>query len=349
MLNVTHNAPLRPLNTMGVNGIVDTLVEWNTLAELETFFTSPDYASARLGTVKQIGEGSNLLFLDDDVKATILLSRYKLKEIVAETSTEVLYRVGAGVKLDDLIEVTTAQGLWGLENLSLIPGTVGAAAVQNVGAYGREFGDVMVDAKCYDVLSGMFVTIGHDEVNYAYRDSIFKHEPTRSNLIVTDVTIRLSPTPAPCLSHRRLQERVGESVNSPADIRKAVIDIRDSMLPRVGVTGSAGSFFKNPVVSGSHLDCLRQLAAVNGIDTDGMPVFVVGNDRLKLSAAWLIDRAGWKNVARGNVATWHSQPLVIVNNTGKATGREIAEFAARIADDVKLKFGVLLTPEVEYV
>lgn len=345
MLTVTSDAPLRPLNTMGIDGRVATLVEWDMPSDLIAFFNSEEYEGHNRGRVKQIGEGSNLLFLNPCIDTTLLVSRYKAMEKLREG----VYRVGAGVKLDDLVAVTTGLGLWGLENLALIPGTTGAAAVQNVGAYGREFGEIVMEVKCYDRSTGGFVTLSHDEIGYGYRESIFKHEPAGSRYIITDVTIRLKHEAMPCLSHGRLKERVGESPCTPDDVRRAVAAIRREVLPQVDETGSAGSFFKNPIIPESQLERVSQLAARHGIEITGMPVFASDEGRVKLSAAWLIDRAGWKGVTRGNVGTWPRQPLVIVNLTGHASGTEVATLATDIATDVKYKFGVELHTEVEYL
>lgn len=349
MLKLVDNAPLRPFNTMGINGTAAFIVEWDDPFDLPNLFSSPGYELLRRFPVKQIGEGSNLLFLSDKIDRTLLVSRYTKAYPLPASAGETRLKVGAGVKLDNLVNLTCSEGWWGLENLSHIPGTAGAAAVQNVGAYGVEFGDLVDEVRCYDRAAGRFVTLTRDDLNYSYRDSIFKHQPARDNLIITDVTISLSTTPRPRLDYGNLRASVGDSPASPATVREAVISVRNGKLPAVEHTGSAGSFFKNPVIEASRVDNVRQTASAHGIDTAGMPAFPTGEDKVKLSAAWLIDRAGWKGVKRGNVGTWPSQPLVIVNLTGRATGREVADFAADIIADVEKKYGVKLTPEVEYI
>ena len=193
------------------------------------------------------------------------------------------------------------------------------------------------------------MTLPKGDLAYGYRDSVFKHPPLRDRLIITEVVCRLSRVTSPCLAYGNLAALVGPSP-APADVRRAIISTRRAKLPEVEATGSAGSFFKNPVVLPEAVDRLRLLAAARGISTDGMPAFPVdGGAGVKLSAAWLIDRAGWKGVVRGNVGTWPSQPLVIVNLTGRATGAEVAALARDISADISEKFGVELHPEVEYL
>lgn len=351
MITLTPGAPLRPLNTMGIDGTARFLAVWTDPSDLPAFFSREAMAHAAGGTVKPIGEGSNLLFTSGSFDGTLLLSAYKaVSELPAPDAdgSDVVLRVGAGMLLDELAASTAARGLWGLENLSLIPGTVGAAAVQNVGAYGVEFSSLVRSVRGFDRRSGLFIDLPAAALGYGYRDSVFKHAPMRDNLIITDVDIVLSRCAAPKLDYGNLRERLAATTPTPMAVREAVIATRRSKLPDPAVTGSAGSFFKNPVISPADADAVRKRVAEAGIDSASMPAFDVDGG-VKLSAAWLIDRAGWKGAARGNVGTWPSQPLVIVNLTGRATGMEVARFAAAIVADVSDKFGVVLHPEAEYL
>lgn len=348
MITLTPDAPLRPLNTMRVDGTARMLAEWDEPDDLHRFFTDAGYAPARPGAVKAIGEGSNLLFTSGRYDGTLLLSRYDAVEPVAVNRDVMEISAGAGVRLDYLAGFTAAEGLWGLENLSGIPGTTGAAAVQNVGAYGVEFGELVKSVLCYDTTENQFTAFTAGDLRYGYRDSAFKHEGWRDRYVIVSVNITLHKNASPRLDYGNLRERVAPGA-TPAEVRQAVIDVRRGKLPDVDAIGSAGSFFKNPVVTPAEADDVRRRAASRGIDTTRMPAYATAGGGVKLSAAWLIDRAGWKGVTRGNVATWPSQPLVIVNATGRATGEEVSAFASEIVRSVSDQFGIELHPEVEYI
>ncbi len=350
MPTITRDASYRELNTMGIGGRAACLAVWDSPADLQELL-SPGMASTLPAPVVQIGEGSNILFPDGHFGGTIMLSAFKATETVASDSLGVTFRVGAGRRLDDFIAETASQGFWGLENLSHIPGTAGAAAVQNVGAYGVEFADCLEAVTCYDITAGGFVTLAPTELGYGYRDSAFKHEPLRRRMIIVSVDIRLSREPKPHLGYGNLRSDLEGKALTPAAIREAIIATRRTKLPEVGVTGSSGSFFKNPVIPADSLASVRAKAAAAGIDTAEMPVYTLA-DRpgcVKLSAAWLIDRGGWKGATFGSTGTWRTQPLVIVNLDGHATAAEVARLAEMISDDIREKFGVELTREVEYI
>lgn len=350
MLAVNRNVQLSRFNTMGVEGEAAAVVLWETPGDLHEFFTSPAYSDLAHKAIP-IGEGSNLLFLGDRFEGALLLCDNRRIKQTAR-GEEVLMAVGAGMKLDSLVRKCVERDLWGIENLALIPGTVGAAAVQNVGAYGVEFGSLVTEVECFDRSTGTTVTIPAEKIRYGYRDSIFKHEPAKGRYIITTVTIKLSTVPAPNLSYGNLAARSGDNPGL-CDIYATVCETRRSKLPEVTETGSAGSFFKNPVVSAEVLEHVYDYADRCNIPRDTIPVFPTplpdGSQGYKLSAAWLIDRSGWKGVSQGNVGTWPTQPLVIVNLTGKATGKEVAQLALSIADDVESKWNVRLVPEVEYI
>jgi UDP-N-acetylmuramate dehydrogenase len=285
-----------------------------------------------------IGAGSNLLFTGD-YDGTVLHSEIKSTEIVAETDAEVIVRVGSGITFDNFIAGVCACSLWGVENLSGIPGEVGASAVQNIGAYGVEAKDVIVSVDCIETATRKPVSFSNAECKYAYRDSMFKH--CKNRYIVTHVTFRLSKNAAPRLDYGNLSSALEGNV-TPEQVRNAVIDIRDKKLPRTTEYGSAGSFFKNPIVDRGTLDKAKAMS-----QRDDVPFYVVDN-MFKIPAAWLIEQCGWKGKTFGDAAVWHLQPLVLVNN-GNATANDILTLERSIIQSVKTRFGLTLQPEVEHV
>ncbi|MDE7385551.1 MAG: UDP-N-acetylmuramate dehydrogenase [Muribaculaceae bacterium] len=355
MFRIHTGHQLKPLNTMGIDGTVDTYVEWSSAADLHCLFTGPDLSHVVRQSFKSIGSGSNMLFTRYRVHTPLLRCVNDTISLVSETDTDVILTVSAGCELDRLVEHTCYNGWWGLENLSLIPGTVGGATVQNVGAYGVEFGNRVVSVTCYDTETDRTIDIPVCDMAYGYRDSALKHSPLSKRMIVVWTTLRLSKCPAPVLTYGRLSEFFADRDEqlSPVDVRDEIIRTRRAKLPDVGITGSAGSFFKNPVVSADEYNIVLSNARRLGIDTSAMPVHHVtgpdGEPLIKLSAAWFIDKSGWKGYRRWNVGTWPGQPLVLVNITGYAAGIEIQALAADIIADISDKWGITLTPEVEYI
>lgn len=289
-----------------------------------------------------IGGGSNLLFTSD-YQGVVAHSAIKGIEIVDENPADVTVRVGAGEVMDDFIRWACDRELWGVENLSGIPGEVGASAVQNVGAYGSEAADTIVEVNAYDRDSKEFVTLTNAECRYGYRDSIFKHPDMHGCYIIHSVVYRLSATPKPNIGYPALKERFTTPPLTPHQVREAVIAVRDSKLPDPSKVPSAGSFFKNPVISDEQLNHIISVE-----DCDSFPHYR-SDDGWKIPAAWLIDRCGWKGYSDGNVAVWHLQPLVIVNPERKATAAEVLDLENRIRQSVKERYGVTLVPEVEHI
>ena len=291
----------------------------------------------------------------------------------------VLVSVGAGVVFDDFCAWAAKEGLWGVENLSYIPGEVGASAVQNIGAYGVEVKDVIHRVYCYDTVEEEFVNFSVEECGYGYRDSIFKNPEIKGRYIVTHVVFALSRDPRPVLDYGHLKEAVychfersdsgdEKSLNAtltPALIRKVIIKIRKEKLPEPSVKGSAGSFFKNPVVSAEHFARIEAAAKAEHGPDYKVPHYIIESETstchpersegsspeplVKVPAAWMIEQCGWKGKRSGGAAVWEKQPLVIVNYTGEAYPEEIIGLEKRIIASVKAKFGVDLHPEVEHV
>jgi len=294
----------------------------------------------------------------------------------APTETSTLVSVGSGVIFDDFCEWAAKEGLWGVENLSYIPGEVGASAVQNIGAYGVEVKDVIKKVYCYDTVEEEFVHFDVEDCEYGYRDSIFKDPEIKGRYIVTHVVFALSRTPQPKLDYGHLNEAVkaaaGDGVLTPALIRRVIIKIRKEKLPEPSVMGSAGSFFKNPVISAEHFARIEAAAKAEYGPDYKVPHYIVeypnierrisaasfapvaeDDDKIltavKIPAAWMIEQCGWKGRRSGNAAVYEKQPLVIVNYTGEAYPEEIIGLEKRIIDSVKKKFDIELHPEVEHI
>jgi len=313
----------------------------------------------------------------------------------APTETKTFVSVGAGVNFDDFCEWAAKEGLWGVENLSYIPGEVGASAVQNIGAYGVEVKDVIHKVYCYDTVEEEFVHFDVEECGYGYRDSFFKRPEVKGRYIVTHVVFALSRAPQPKLEYGHLKDAVAEVASSssdprlrklrhplaggstslpsdagpdtvadchfersgsgdeksltPALIRKVIIKIRKEKLPEPSVKGSAGSFFKNPVVPMEQFLKIEAAAKAEHGSDYKVPHYDLPDGMVKIPAAWMIEQCGWKGKRSGGAAVWDKQPLVIVNHTGEAYPEEIIGLEKRIIASVRTRFGVELHPEVEHV
>ena len=314
-------------------------------------YTTPEDIPFVLSTIRKdvdmfhIGGGSNLLFTSD-FPGVILHSAIKGIEVVDETPDSIILKVGAGETMDEFIKWCCDSGYWGLENLSGIPGEVGASAVQNVGAYGVEAGDKIVRVHAFDTDSHEFTTIEKADCLFGYRTSKFKLKDEKGRYIIHSVEYQLSKTSDPKIEYPALANRIKdlniESL-SPHVIRDEIIEIRNSKLPDPDKIPSAGSFFKNPVVTEEQY---QNIAKIMG-STD-FPHFKV-DDGYKIPAAWLIDTCGWKGVKKGNAEVWKLQPLVIVNPTKSASPEEIISLENDIIRSIADKFGVVLSPEVEHI
>lgn len=305
------------------------------------FASEDELKSALTDAVKPLlfmGGGSNLLFLND-YRGTILHSTIDSIEVTAEDSTSVTVRAGSGVVWDDFVACCVEQGWWGVENLSLIPGEVGASAVQNIGAYGVEVKDVLqsIEAISVDDLSRRVFT--NSECNYAYRDSIFKNI-LKGKYVITYVTYRLSKTAIPNIGYGALKSVLPENP-SLKEIRDAIIAVRNSKLPDPKVYGNAGSFFMNPVIP------MEQFVELQSRYPE-IPSYPASEGYIKVPAGWLIEKSGWKGKSAGNAAVYEKQALVLVNRGG-ATGMEIKHLADTVIEDVRKMFGITLHAEVNYI
>ena len=397
MVKTEYYKDLTKMNTFGMKVKARCFIEYDSVADLV------DIEFEELARpVLHIGGGSNLLFTDD-FKGTVLHSKIDFIEILdegqggtersicsqdhschSERSEEsfppVLVSVGAGVVFDDFCAWAAKEGLWGVENLSYIPGEVGASAVQNIGAYGVEVKDVIRRVYCYDTVEEEFVSFGVEECEYGYRDSVFKDPEVKGRYIVTHVVFALSRELRPRLEYGHLKEAVSASLSgdpriepsvlthplagggmspesnaetasrlTPMMVRKVIIKIRKEKLPEPSVKGSAGSFFKNPVIPMEHYLRIEAAAKAEFGPDYRVPHYDLPDGMVKVPAAWMIEQCGWKGKRSGGAAVWEKQPLVIVNYTGEAYPEEIVGLEKRIIASVKAKFGVELHPEVEHI
>ena len=335
-----ERARLDARNTFGVHATAPMLVEVADAAALPELF---GYAMLRDGPVLVLGGGSNLLFAGDPPGATLALTAQRI-EMLEDDGTGAIVRADAGVAWHDFVLWTLGHGLCGLENLALIPGTVGAAPIQNIGAYGVEVRERIHAVEAFDRKSGGFVRFAAGECEFAYRDSLFKRDP--EHYIVVAVEFALSRTPALKLEYAGIGEELQamgvEAAPRASQVAEAVIRIRRRKLPDPALLGNAGSFFKNPIVPVTQADALLARHA-------SMPVFRgAGDDSRKLSAAWLIDQCGWKGHRDGDAGVAPSHALVLVNH-GSATGTQLLDLARRIAASVRERFGVSIEPEPRIV
>ena len=331
-MKIIDNCPLKERHTFGMDVKADRLIEFANEDELK---------SALTGAVKPLlfmGGGSNLLFLNN-YSGTVLHSVIDNINIVAEDDNSVSVRVGSGVVWDDFVAYCVEKGWWGVENLSLIPGEVGASAVQNIGAYGVEVKDVLqsIEAISVDDLSKRIFT--NAECNYAYRDSIFK-KSLKGKYVITYVTYSLSKIANPNIGYGALKSVLAENP-SLKEIRDAIIAVRNSKLPDPKVYGNAGSFFMNPVIP------MEQFVELQSRYPE-IPSYPASEGYIKVPAGWLIEKSGWKGKSLGNAAVYEKQALVLINRGG-ATGIEVKHLADTIIEDIKEIFGITLHAEVNYI
>lgn len=346
MIKTNYYQDLTKMNTFGMTVKSRYFVEYDSVSDLVDieFEELPQ-------PVLHIGGGSNLLFTED-FKGTVLHSKINFIEILESDQSSVRVSVGAGVVFDDFCKWASEQSLWGVENLSHIPGEVGASAVQNIGAYGVEVKDVIETVYCYDIREERFVHFTEDECGYGYRESNFK-TVWKGHYIVTHVVFRLTRSYSPRLDYGHLAAKFSDlSALTPAMVRKTVIDVRKDKLPEPSVMGSAGSFFKNPVITPEHFSEICRWAEQKYGPEYKVPSYHIDTPEgqmVKVPAAWMIEQCGWKGRRSGGAAVYDKQPLVIVNYTGQAYPEEIIGLERKIINSVKDTFRVELHPEVEHI
>ncbi len=333
-LRLTENAPLDARNTFRVPARAPLFAEIRDRSALEALFENWQLHSDML----VLGEGSNLLFAGDapGLVTTIALCEITILE---QDGQSALVRVDAGVRWNDLVHWTLAQGLEGLENLALIPGLVGAAPIQNIGAYGSEVGEFIETVEAFDMVWSYLHRIDNGACKFGYRDSIFKQQ--KDSWIVTAVEFRLPREHELRLDYAGIREELAAmGVDAPraVHVAEAVTRLRTRKLPNPALIGNAGSFFKNPQVA-------ADVAAALKADHAALPVFPASDPNLrKLSAAWMIEASGWKGHRDGDAGVSAQHALVLVNH-GHATGAQMLDLARRVVASVHDKFGVMLEPE----
>ena len=332
---ILTNISLLKHNTFGIDVKAERYMEYNSQQELLDFIQT----DALVAPYLHIGAGSNLLFTKD-YPGLILHSLIDGVEVVDQDMEFVWLRVGAGVVWDRFVSYCVERQWYGVENLSLIPGEVGASAVQNIGAYGVEAKDLIQKVEVVTA-DGMIKSYNVNECGYGYRDSIFK-KPAHRNEFVTYVTFKLSKTPRYTLDYGTVREELdGYPEINLHTIRQVIINIRRTKLPDPEIFGNAGSFFKNPVVTAELFEALRK-------EYPAIPNYQLPNGSVKIPAAWLIDQCGLKGAMSGGAAVHQDQPLVLINK-GNTTGADILDLSKKVCNAVNSKFGISLSPEVTIV
>ncbi len=339
MKDITHYS-LLPHNTFGIDAECMRFLEYNTVEEARQVTEQLRASSAPLLI---IGGGSNLL-LQGDFQGVVVHSAIKgIEEQSSEDSSSVFLRVGSGEVWDDVVAYAVAHDYYGMENLSIIPGEVGASAVQNIGAYGAEAGDIIYKVEAVELSTGRLLSFKNEDCSYAYRQSRFKNE-WKNRFLITHVTYRLSKTFTPKLEYGNIRSSLeAQGITSPtaAQVRQTIIDIRNAKLPDPKVTGNGGSFFMNPIVPKEKYEALAA-------QYPGMPHYTIDTEHEKIPAGWMIEQCGWKGRSLGRAGVHDKQALVLVNRGG-ATGEEIVRLCDTIRHDVREKFGIDIHPEVNII
>lgn len=329
---------LKEHNTFGIDVKCRRFIEFESVDELLQIVNSLTDADKPLLV---LGGGSNMLFTAD-YEGTVLHSAIK-GHVAVQTDEGIMLRCGSGEVWDDIVSLCVSNRMYGAENLSLIPGDVGASAVQNIGAYGAEAKDIILKVEAVDLQTGKMCEVTNEECEYAYRKSKFKGE-WRNRFVITYVTYKLSEVFCPCLDYGNIRaelEKRNIKVPTAEQLRNVIIDIRNEKLPDPKVEGNAGSFFMNPVVPKAKYE---ELVARFG----NVPHYSVDDNNEKIPAGWMIDQCGWKGKSLGKAGVHSRQALVLVNRGG-AEGKDIVALCDAIKCDVKDKFGIDIVPEVNII
>lgn len=338
-MKILNDHSLQDLNTFKIN------VKAKFFAEIFSVEKSQELlADKNLEKEKKfvLGGGSNILFTKNFNGLVIKNSISGIK-VIEDNIDSVLIEAGAGVNWDDLVKFCVDKNYGGIENLSFIPGTVGAAPIQNIGAYGQELTETFQSLEAVSISSLKFKTFVKDECKFAYRYSIFKEE-LKNQFIITSIKLKLKKNPLVKSDYGDIRTSLEKSkIIEPtiADVRKTIIQIRKDKLPDQLVIGNAGSFFKNPIVDNKRFEIIK-------VENNDVVAFKVDENSVKIAAGWLIEKCGWKGKRVGNVGTYLKHSLIIVNHDD-ATGAEVLEFAMRIKEEVESKFGIILEEEVNII
>lgn len=334
-MTIEHSVSLKTYNTFGIDAVADAFVAIRSEADIQALVAT---GRLRHQPFLVLGGGSNIVF-SQDYHGTVVHMETKGVRLHSVDGDEVLVEAQAGEVWADFVDRCISQDWYGLENMAGIPGTVGAAPVQNVGAYGAEAKDYIHLVRAYDVQTGQLRVFTNKECRFAYRNSVFKQE-LKDRYIVASVVFRLRREFEPNLEYRALSNAVaqrGYGHPSARQVAEVVVTVRESKLPNPKQIGSAGSYFKNPVVTATFHDDLKHRFPE-------LVSFVVDDGHYKLAAGWLIENAGWKGKDMGRAGVYEKQALVLVNRGG-CTGRDVTRLAQAVVADVEDKFGVRLEPE----
>lgn len=335
-MQLQKNVSLKPYNTFGIEVTASHFLEWSTVTDVQEYV-----ADKELNSHKRLilGGGSNML-LTKDFKGLAIKNNILGKELLSENQDEVILKIGGGEVWHEIVLWSIAQGWNGMENMSLIPGSMGAAPIQNIGAYGKELKDVFVELEAVDLKTGALQTFDLEACEFGYRNSVFKNQ-YKGQFVIVSVTVRLSKVGDFNTSYGSIAnelELAGVKVVTAKAISDAVITIRQSKLPDPAKLGNSGSFFKNPIIAESLYEEVKY-------EYPALPGYPAGEGLIKVPAGWLIDQAGWKGKRVGNCGVHTKQALVLVNYGG-ATGDEIFQLSENIIADVIQKYGIELEREV---
>ena len=347
-MQVQQNYSLKNYNTFGINVSARYFTEFDSVDSLKTVLQQETEVSQKF----ILGGGSNILFTKD-FPGLVLKNNISFIEKVVENDGDVFIKAGAGVNWHQFVLYCVQNNYGGLENLSLIPGNVGASPMQNIGAYGVEIKDVFHELEAYDLTENYVRKMSASECQFGYRESVFKKK-YKDRFVILNVTFRLTTKPEFNTSYGAIEkelEKMKVDQLSIKAISDAVINIRTSKLPDSALIGNAGSFFKNPVISKEQFMLLKELFNASTkeiISTQEIPFYKIDEDHLKIPAGWLIEQCGWKGYRKGDAGCYSKQALVLVNY-GSATGKEIYDLSSEIIQSVKERFGIELEREVNII
>lgn len=331
-----NNFDLKKHNTFKIEAFAKQFIKFQTVNDIQHII---NYGELKNSSIYILGSGSNILFTQN-FDGIILQSAINKTEIIDTNNSEVIIKVGSGVIWDDFVKFAVDNNYYGAENLSLIPGTVGASPVQNIGAYGVEAKDIINKVECVDLQTGELVYLLNSECKFNYRDSIFKNS-FKDKYIVTNVFFKLSKKKVFKLNYGNLKDSINENNLSLQTVRDTIITTREKKLPNTEEIGNAGSFFKNPIIDKPNFIRLQKQYA-------NMPFYELNNNKYKIPAGWLIENAGWKNKTINNVGVFNNQALVIIN-TGNAKAIDIVNYSKLIINDIFSKYNIIIEPEVIFL
>ena len=334
------NVSLKPYNSFGFDVVAKQFVEINEVSELQTLIKSGELQQYK---TLILSGGNNILFQNEVFDGLVVYINTKGFEILREDENEVVVRAQAGEDWPDFVQFCVGKGWHGVENLTHIPGKVGAAPVQNIGAYGMELKDSFLNCDAKDLATGETKIFTKEECRFGYRESVFKNE-LKGKFVITSVDFLLKKNAPLHLEYGNIKAYLEQNgITNPTlqQLHDAICAIRDAKLPDVKQIGSAGSFFKNPVIEAAQFDALQK-------DYPNMPHYDEPNGMMKVPAGWLIEQAGWKGWRDEHVGVYDKQALVLVHYGG-GKGQNIVELAHKIQDSVEAKFGIRISPEVNFV